>query len=181
MRSPPRLRLQQRRLPQLQRRLPQPMPAIQRSRRRSSFAGTAAPDIVAGKRVFQLKADCVNCHGWPGDGQTGRNPRSPGIPANLRETQLDTNTMIQVVSCGIPGSAMPFHDAQAYKDARCYGTTASDYQPGQMPTAGHFLNNQDIVNVVAYVQQKVKGRGPITKAECIEYFGKEVAACKNYN
>lgn len=137
-------------------------------------------DIVRGKTVFQTTADCVYCHGWPGDGSTGRNPRSPGIAANLRETQLDTDTMIQVVSCGIPGTAMPYHDRQAYKDPRCFGTTLKDYKPDQQPSPGHLVSPQDIINVVAYVQQKIKGRGPITKAECEEYFKPGAAACASY-
>jgi hypothetical protein len=144
------------------------------------LAGTSAPNIAKGKRVWQVTADCVNCHGWPGDGATGRNPRSPGIAANLRITQLDTNTMIQVVSCGIPGSAMPYHDRRAYKDARCYGQKASDFQPGQLPNPGNFVSNQDIINVVAYVQKEIRGRGPITKAECEAYFKPGAAACKDY-
>ena len=134
-------------------------------------------NVARGKIVFQTTANCVNCHGWPGDGITGKNPRSPGIAANLRQTQLDTDTMIQVVSCGIPGSAMPYHDALAYQDKRCYGTTMADYTSGLPPQRGNTIGAQDIINVVAYVQQKIKGRGPITKDECLEYFGKPVAAC----
>ena len=143
-------------------------------------AATQPPNVARGKIVFQTTANCVNCHGWPGDGITGKNPRSPGIAANLRETQLDTNSMIQVVSCGIPGSAMPYHDALAYKDKRCYGTTMADYTTGMPPQRGNVIGAQDIINVVAYVQQKIKGRGPITKAECLEYFGKPVTACNDY-
>jgi mono/diheme cytochrome c family protein len=142
--------------------------------------GTTAPDIARGKVVFERTANCLNCHGWPGDGVTGKNPRSPGLAANLRETQLDTDTMIQVVSCGIPGSQMPYHDAEAYKDKRCYDTLLSDYEPGKQPIIGHTVRNQDIINVVAYVQQKIKGRGKPTKAECEEFFKPGASACKNF-
>jgi len=154
---------------------PTQSPAIELS------TATQPANIARGKLVFQTTANCVNCHGWPGDGSTGKNPRSPGIAANLRQSQLDTNTMIQVVSCGIPGSAMPYHDAQAYKDPRCYGQLLKDFSADQQPNPGHFINAQDIINVVAYVQQKVKGRGAITKAECEEYFNRPgAAACKDY-
>jgi hypothetical protein len=143
------------------------------------LAGANAPDLKRGKIVYQTTANCVNCHGWPGDGSTGKNPRSPGIAANLRKSKLDMDTMIQVVSCGIPGSAMPYHDRQAYKDARCYGTTAKDYTPDQI-VSGNVITNQDIINVVAYVQEKIKGHGDITKAECEEYFKPGAATCSIY-
>lgn len=141
---------------------------------------TQPANISAGKMVFKTKANCVNCHGWPGDGATGKNPRSPGIAANLRETQLDHNTLIQVVSCGIPGTAMPYHDTQAYKDPRCFGTTMADYTNENAPQPGNFLSSQDIINVVAYVEQKIKGRGPITKAECEEFWGAGASTCVKF-
>lgn len=144
------------------------------------LAGTTAPDIAKGKRVFQATANCARCHGWPGDGNTGKDPRSPGQAANLRETQLDTNGLIQIVSCGIPGSPMPYHDRQAYKDKRCFGQVMSDFSADQQPQAGNLLSNQDIINVVGYVEQKVKGRGPITKAECEEYFKPGATQCASY-
>ncbi|MDR3475040.1 MAG: c-type cytochrome [Devosia sp.] len=144
------------------------------------LAGTTAPDLARGKRVFQTVANCARCHGWPGDGLTGKDPRSPGIPANLRKSSLDTNTMIQVVSCGIPGSQMPYQDDQAYQDARCYGTTLKDYTADQTPQPGKALNNQDIINVVAYVQQTLQGKGDVTKAECEAYFKPGAAACADY-
>jgi hypothetical protein len=139
--------------------------------------GTKAPSIDHGKYVFQTKADCMSCHGWPGDGMTGKSPRMP-TGANLRVTQLDTNSMIQIVSCGIPTTAMPYHDSGAYKDERCYGQTMADFKGQTPPAPGHFLSNQDIIDVVAYVQQKIKGRGPITKAECEAFFHPGAAACR---
>ncbi len=145
------------------------------------IAGALQPaNVDAGKQVFKTKANCVNCHGWPGDGATGKNPRSPGIAANLRQTQLDHNSLIQIVSCGIPGSAMPYHDGQAYKDNRCYGTTSADYDATNAPQPGKFLTAQDIINVVAYVEAKVKGRGPITKAECDEFWGANASVCAKF-
>lgn len=143
-------------------------------------AALMKPSVSAGKQAFKVKANCVNCHGWPGDGATGKNPRSPGIAANLRVTQLDHNALIQIVSCGIPGTAMPYHDNQAYKDNRCYGTTAADYTPETAPQPGNYLSAQDIVNVVAYVEAKIKDRGPITKAECEEFWAAGASVCTKF-
>lgn len=140
---------------------------------------TTAPNLAHGKYVFQTKADCVSCHGWPGDGATGKSPRMP-VGANLRQTQLVTNDMIQIVSCGIPGSPMPYHDSLAYQDKRCYGQTMADFKGQTPPEPGHFLSNQDLVDVVAYVQQNIKGRGPVSKAECEAFFKPGAAACRNF-
>lgn len=140
--------------------------------------GTLAPNLNHGKYVFKTQASCVSCHGWPGDGKTGKSPRSKGDAANLRKTQLDTDGMIQIVSCGIPGTPMPYHDSEAYKDKRCYGETMADFKNSTPPSAGRSLSNQDIIDVVAYVQQKIKGAGPITKAECEAFFQPGAVACR---
>ena len=136
----------------------------------------APPDVARGKSVFQSVGICVNCHGWDGDG-LGKNPRSPGVAAKLRETQLDTETLRMTVRCGIPGSQMPYHDAQAYVDNRCYGMVMSDFAAGQQPNKGHTFREQDIENVVAYIEAKIKGKGPTTFQDCVDFWGSAVHAC----
>ena len=86
--------------------------------------GLAADDFAAGRRIFLEKADCAYCHGWAGDG-AGQG-QSPGGAANLRASRLDRDSLIMVISCGIPGRAMPHFDDQAYADRRCYGTTEAE-------------------------------------------------------
>src|SRR5690606_18341782 len=66
----------------------------------------AGADIKRGKVVFHKTGICINCHGWNGNGM-GNNPRSEGNAALLRETQLDTQGLIDIISCGIPGTPMP--------------------------------------------------------------------------
>src|SRR6266576_3423125 len=83
-----------------------------------------AQDFTQGRRVFLEKADCQYCHGWAGDG-AGQG-QSPGGAANLRRSQLDRNTLITVIQCGVPGTAMPHFDELAYADKRCYGMTESE-------------------------------------------------------
>ncbi len=134
------------------------------------------PDIARGKAVYQTVGICLNCHGWDGDG-LGKNPRSPGVAAKLRETQLDTETLRMTVRCGIPGTPMPYHDAQAYVDNRCYGMLMTDFPEGGKPSKGHTFREQDIENVVAYMEAKVKGKGPTTLQDCIDFFGSAVRAC----
>ena len=131
----------------------------------------AGADLKRGKRVFSTIALCSQCHGWNGDG-LGVGLRAPGGggAAKLRESTLTPADMIKIVQCGIPGTAMPHHDALAYKDDRCYGMLAADFEPGQVPQKGNTLRPQDIVNVVAYVHTAIQGKGKTTYEDCAAYF-----------
>src|SRR5712672_3460112 len=86
--------------------------------------GVDAQDFSYGRRIFLEKADCQYCHGWAGDGAGGG--QSPGGAANLRKSQLDRATLITVIRCGIPGTAMPHFEEEAYSDQRCYGMTETE-------------------------------------------------------
>ena len=94
----------------------------------------AQDDFAGVRRIFLEKADCAYCHGWAGDG-AGQG-QSPGAAANLRQSKLDRDSLIMVISCGIPGKAMPHFDDQAYTDKRCYGYT------GELRATGHILPDQ---------------------------------------
>jgi mono/diheme cytochrome c family protein len=131
----------------------------------------AGADINRGVVVFGSKGgNCVSCHGWDGDG-LGKNPRSEGAAALLRESGLDAQGFIEIISCGIPGSPMPYHDAQAYKDDRCYGMTKADFEEGQMPHKGKSLKKEDIISLVAYIQTHIQGKPKATYEDCAFYFG----------
>lgn len=130
----------------------------------------AGADIDRGKQVYAKVGVCVSCHGWDGDG-TGKNPRSEGAAALLRESQLDTQGFIEIISCGIPGTPMPYHDNQAYKDDRCYGMTADMFEPGQEPHKGKSIKHEDIINLVAYIETHIQGKPKVTHDDCMEYFG----------
>lgn len=128
-----------------------------------------AGDPVRGKTVFMRVGVCSECHGWAGDGEHGKHPRSPGIAANLRETQLTPEDMAQVIRCGIPGTAMPYHLSTAYKDPEvCYGMVMDDFGGEGVPVKGKTFREKDVENVVAYIVQQFQGRGPITLADCEE-------------
>src|ERR1700739_2104820 len=70
----------------------------------------------AGKAIYK-RANCFGCHKWHGDGGGGYG----GAALSLRATQLDRDQIIEVVRCGRPGTGMPYHDRQAYKESECYG------------------------------------------------------------
>ena len=145
----------------------------------STFASaqdtTAAAALVGdperGKIVFQKVGYCVSCHGWAGDGQAGRNPLSRAGSANLRETQLDTEGLTEVIKCGLPGTKMPYHEAAAYRDDRCNGMVLTDFEPGGEPIRGKTFRDKDVANLVAYMQTHMIGLGKPTYDECTDYFG----------
>lgn len=127
-------------------------------------------DLARGKDVYAKVGVCVSCHGWDGDGK-GKNPRSEGAAALLRESQLDAAGLIEIISCGIPGTPMPYHDNQAFKDDRCYGMTADMFEPGQEPHKGKSIKQEDIVSLVAYIQTTIQGKPATTYEDCAAYFG----------
>ena len=71
-----------------------------------------------GQRLSRDKADCQFCHGIDGDGRG--DPRSPGRAANLHETRLNREQLIEVIACG------RLFDKYAYEDTDCYGLKGKD-------------------------------------------------------
>jgi hypothetical protein len=147
--------------------------------------GVAAPaaqadDFAFGRRLFLDKAQCLYCHGWAGDG--AGEPQSNGAAANLRVTPLKRDQLIEVISCGVPGKAMPHFDEHAYTDKRCYGVAEADLgssTPALPP--GSTLNKREIEAVADYLLAKVIGRGPvITREECEEAYGDGARQCARY-
>ena len=139
----------------------------------------AQDDFSFGRRIFQQKAECSFCHGWAGDG--AGQPQSPGKAANLRVTKLSKEQIVMVVSCGIPGTAMPHFDDQAYTDTRCYGMT-EEQMGDKMPTLppSTTIAKREIEAVADYILGKIANRGPITRTECHEVFGERAHSCDEY-
>ncbi|MEQ1770528.1 MAG: cytochrome c [Devosia sp.] len=127
-------------------------------------------DPEKGRRVYQRTGVCANCHGWPGDGQTGTNPMVHVQGSNLRESQLDAQGLYDVIRCGIPGTKMPYHDRVSYKDDRCNGMLMSDFDDIARPVMGKTFGEQQMVDLIAYLQKYVVGHGKPTYEECALYF-----------
>jgi len=137
-------------------------------------------NIERGHDVFSRLGNCISCHGWNGDGM-GKNPRSEGAAAKLRESQLDTQGFMDIIRCGIPGTPMPFHDSQAYKNPDvCFGQVMADFDAGQTPRKGKTFRQPDLVNLVAYIQTHVQGAGETTLEQCQDFFGDSASkTCTN--
>jgi hypothetical protein len=114
-------------------------------------------DTSFGQRLFQDKADCQFCHGINGDGLG--DPRSPGRAANLHETHLNRDQLIEVIACGRPGTEMPHFDKWAYEDTDCYGLKGKNLGD-DAPRDPHStsLTRREIEAVADYVLVKFVGK-----------------------
>lgn len=122
-------------------------------------ATPANAQMTGGERIYFEKGGCNQCHGKNGDG-VGDDAREHG--ANLRETGLDKEGLIEIISCGIPGGNMPYFEKFSYTDDRCYGMTEADIgaDKPQVPIAS-FLAKRDISAVADYILETFAGKGPV--------------------
>lgn len=146
-----------------------------------AFAGTggaAAQNVSFGKEIWATKIECNSCHGWAGDGNgdDAHQPRG----ASLRDTQLTREQIIEVVKCGRIGSEMPHFDPRAYKDDRCYGVTAADLGDQTPIFGGKPLIKRELEALADYIEAEIVGKGPITREQCLRYFGDGTQACERY-
>jgi hypothetical protein len=135
-------------------------------------------DIADGMRIFQQKGNCQACHGWAGDGRKMDSQMPDG--ANLRETRLDRQTLIMTIKCGVPGGAgMPAFDKLAYSDGRCYGMKQADLKERgiRLPDPPATLQPREIELLADFLFAKVVRQGPMDRAKCVAFWGKEVDAC----
>jgi mono/diheme cytochrome c family protein len=114
-------------------------------------------DVSFGDRLYHDKADCQFCHGVNGDGHG--DPRSPGKAPDLHQTRLDHDQLIEVITCGRPGSEMPHFDKYAYEDKSCYGLSAAELGKN-LPPDPHStpLNKREIAALVDYVAATFVGK-----------------------
>jgi mono/diheme cytochrome c family protein len=145
----------------------------------AGMSGAArAQDLARGKQLYEQKAGCGYCHGWAGDGQG--DPRSEGGAPSLRISELSLEQVTEVIQCGRPGTGMPHHDRFAYTDKRCYDATADDLGAMKPARSDQTLQKAEILAIADYVKAKIIGRGPVTREQCIEFFGQETNECLRY-
>ena len=137
----------------------------------------SADDIAIGMSIFQQKGACQACHGWAGDGRKMDAQMPDG--ANLRALQIDREVLIMTVRCGRPGTGMPAFERLAYSDGRCYGLKLADLRARglEMPDPAATLQPNEINRLADFLLAKVVGMGPMTRAQCAEYWGSAVDAC----
>ena len=139
-----------------------------------------ADDVAEGMRLYRQKGDCQACHGWAADGRKMDSQMPDG--ANLRTTRLNRDNLITAIKCGRPGKGMPAFDRLAYSDGRCYSMKEADLkrQGLQLPDPPATLQPREVDMIVAFLFAKVIGKGPMDRATCIEYWGSDVDACRDF-
>jgi hypothetical protein len=139
-----------------------------------------AEDVTEGMRLYRQKGDCQACHGWAADGRKMDSQMPDG--ANLRTTRLNRGTLITAIKCGRPGKGMPAFDRLAYSDGRCYDMKEADLKRLglQLPDPPATLQPREIEMLADFLFAKVVGKGPMDRAQCIEYWGSDVQACSEF-
>jgi mono/diheme cytochrome c family protein len=137
-------------------------------------------DIAEGMRLYQQKGNCQACHGWAADGRKTDNQMPDG--PNLRETRLNRAGLVMTIKCGRLATQMPAFDKFAYSDGRCYGKKEADLKsyPTRMPDPPSTLQQREVELIADFLVAKVVGKGPMDHAKCIEYWGSEVEACRDF-
>jgi mono/diheme cytochrome c family protein len=140
----------------------------------------SASDIADGLRLYQQKGNCQACHGWSGDGHKADSQMPDG--ANLRDTKLNRAGLVTVIKCGRLNSQMPAFDKFAYSDGRCYGKKQADLKayPTRMPDPPATLQQREIDLIADFLMARIVGKGPMDRAKCIEFWGAETDACKEF-
>jgi mono/diheme cytochrome c family protein len=137
--------------------------------------GQSADPTAAGKAVFK-RGNCFGCHKWHGNGGGGYG----GDALSLRKTELTRDQIIETVTCGRPGTGMPFFVRGAYDTLKCYGTNRQEVGDQMPQEAGTFLRPNDIEAVADYVIANLKGKGEPNYAECVAFFGDISRVCDVY-
>lgn len=137
----------------------------------------AAQDANFGRSVWLSQANCADCHGWMGDG----NPEDPRSPkgADLRQTTLNADQLVEVILCGRPGTPMPHYDHKAYEDDRCYGVTAADLGDQTPMVSQNPLTQRHAKGLAAFILSEFAGKGPATQADCHALLGPDSARCSS--
>jgi mono/diheme cytochrome c family protein len=138
-------------------------------------AATARDPTDAGKTIFK-RANCVGCHKWHGNGGGGYG----GDALSLRRTELSREQITETVSCGRPGTGMPYFMREAYDELECYGNHRADMVGHMPPEANIFLRPADIEAVADYVIAHIKGKGEPNYADCIQFFSEGSKVCNIY-
>jgi mono/diheme cytochrome c family protein len=139
-----------------------------------------AGDVAEGMSLYQQKANCQACHGWAGDGRKMDNEMPAGT--NLREVKLGRSALLVIIKCGRPGTSMPAYDKLAYSDGRCFGMKQADLKalPTRMPDPPATLQPREMEVIADFLIAKIVGKGPMDRAKCIEYWGSDVEACRDF-
>jgi hypothetical protein len=141
-------------------------------------APALAQDAGFGREVWLRQANCSECHGWLANG-IAEDPRAPK-GADLRQTALNQDQIIEVILCGRPGTGMPHYDMRAFTDDRCYGSTKEQLGDQTPPQASMPLTRRHATGLAAFILDEFAGKGPPTFEDCESLLGAGNARCTAY-
>lgn len=139
-------------------------------------APAAAQDAAdAGMKAWQ-GAPCLTCHGvFAQGGGGGEQPAGP----SLRQTSLDRAAIVETISCGRPGTQMPYFHDGAYTQTACWGLPTGAV-PADVVLGGAIAAAQ-IEQIADYLMARIVGKGAITREECgVYYANPNHARCTTY-
>jgi len=116
----------------------------------SAFAQDSAPadpsNIALGEKLY-VSGGCHNCHGSKGQGGISVDfPRGP----SLRASQLDHQSMVEIISCGIPDTRMAAWLKGAYTETSCFGDPLGAAPSGTIVTG--VFTADEINALVDYIE-----------------------------
>ncbi len=129
--------------------------------------------VKSGLEVWK-SSGCADCHGHFADGKPDDDDYPVG--ANLRTTRLNAAGLRQTISCGRAGTGMPSFQEGAYSVRGCYGRPLGAAPDNLQPTP-RTLSADEIDILVTYLQDRIIGRGRITREECVFYFSDQKDQC----
>jgi len=140
-------------------------------------ANAQAPAAKEDGGALWGKGGCANCHGnfAAGDGDAAY-PQGP----NLRQSKLTRDQLVETISCGRPGTAMPYNLAGAYTQTACYSLPLGP-PPGEVTRGAGFSADQ--IQVLAdFLAQNVLGKPNITRENCALFNNgnANAPACRNF-
>jgi len=112
-------------------------------------AGFSAPAAAQDAALADawMNGGCPACHGANGEGgEPGKMPPGP----RLQRTRLTMEQVIEVITCGRPGTGMPYHLGNAYTEVQCYDMPLGA-PPDRLPR-GVALEPEMIERIAQYVK-----------------------------
>lgn len=130
-------------------------------------------DFKYGVSVYK-KANCMGCHSWHGKGGGGY-----GAGVSLRITDLDRDSIIEIIKCGKPGTGMPYFSKKSYVKEKCYDTLLEDYNDENIRpiSSKRFINDRQVLALADFIIENFKNK-ELTKEYCENFFKKGSKVCE---
>jgi hypothetical protein len=143
-----------------------------------AFSAPASAQQQTGGELWGI-GSCANCHGnlAAGDGD----PAYPTGPS-LRSTRLTPEELVETISCGRPGSEMPYNLAGAYTEHACYGIPVPTDPMSIGANRGADFTAEQIQILADFLVENVVGKTRITRENCALFFGgnADAPACRAF-